>query len=87
MSLPMEASGDRGPAAWSFPLNLPTTCHSSFSFYATTQAAAKSFLSNGGRGMYPTGGFTKVVLVSGMPITGEIERTGSIKGRFGSVRI
>lgn len=86
MSLPMEVSGDRVPAVWSFPLTLPTTCNSSFSFYATSQVAAKGFSSNGDRGMYPIGGFTKVVLVAGMPITGETERTGSTEGGFGSVR-
>lgn len=80
--------GFRGqsPAAWRFPLVLPTTYHSPFFFFATAQALGKGFWKNGvNEMMAPTGCFTIPVLDAGMPITGETERTDSTKGDFGSV--
>lgn len=84
MLLPVGASEDRGPSAWSFLLVLPPTYHSLFSFSATAVAAGKGFWGNGGRYIDTTWSFTTPVLAVGTPITGETGITNSAKGGFGS---
>lgn len=60
----------------------PIIC--TFSFSANVEATGKGFLENGGRKIYSTAGFTKPLLVAGIPIPGETEIIASSKGLFGS---
>lgn len=60
-------SGDRFPAVWNFPLVIPTTCHSPFSFSSTAQEVGIVISGNRGCEMDPTKDFTATDLLAGIP--------------------
>lgn len=76
VTLPEGAFEDKGSAVWRFPLSLPITSYSPFSFYTTAAKADKGFSGNRDCKLDKTGGINSPF----QWLTGEIEITNSARG-------
>lgn len=84
MPLPKSVFSETRPCCLELPSSLTNNLPFFLFLLRNSTSSGQMILGNGGSETQPTGSFTILVLVSGMPITGEIETTDSARGGFGS---